>query len=245
MNASPLVRLSRRQRVRMADSVIAGVSSISSGSEPMSRLTWTNLSKSFWPISPRRMRSPDTRASSESSRIASCSELISSEKIATVPFGLASGSMARAASSRLLAAPNAILVASAVLPMPGRPARISRSDGCSPPVLMSKSRSPVDRPATPPGLLKARSAPWMATVSAFSNVTKPPPVEPSLARSNSDCSANSICCAPFSSASAPNALLTTTSPISISWRRSQASWMARPYSPALMMPTMADSNCAR
>ena len=30
-----------------------------------------------------------------------------------------------------------------------------------------------------------------------------------------------------------------------SWRRSQASWIARPYSPALMMPTMAVRSCAR
>ena len=59
-----------------------------------------------------------------------------------------SGRSARASASSALAAPKAILVASAVLPMPGRPARITRSDGCSPPVFASRSRSPVVRPET-------------------------------------------------------------------------------------------------
>ena len=59
------------------------------------------------------------------------------------------------------------MVASAVLPMPGRPARIIRSDGCSPPVFLSRSRSPVDRPLTCPARWKARSAPWIASVSAL------------------------------------------------------------------------------
>ena len=44
----------------------------------------------------------------------------------------------------------AILVASAVLPIEGRPARISRSDLCKPPNFLSKSVKPVDGPTKPP-----------------------------------------------------------------------------------------------
>ena len=79
-----------------------------------------------------------------------------------------SGRSARASASSDFAAPNAILVASEVLPMPGRPARITRSDGCSPPILASRSRRPVVRPETWPVRLNARSAPWIASVSARS-----------------------------------------------------------------------------
>ncbi len=57
---SPFVRFSRRARVRSADKVMAGVSSISIGSAAISRDTCTNLSKSRWLMSPRRMRSLET-----------------------------------------------------------------------------------------------------------------------------------------------------------------------------------------
>ncbi len=244
-SARPLVRFNRRARVRSADSVIAGVSSMSIGSEATSRDTWTNLSKSRCEMSPRRIRSLETCDSSLSRRVANCSALISSENTATVAFDRAFGSAARASASSALAALTATLVASDVLPMPGRPARITRSDGCSPPILASRSCSPVVRPDTWPARLNARSAPWIASISARSRVTKPPATAPSVASWNSECSAASICCAPSSSASAPNALLTTVSPMSMSCRRSQASWTARPYSPALMMPTIAVRSCAR
>src|ERR1700735_3047683 len=39
-----------------------------------------------------------------------------------------------------------MLVASAVLPMPGRPARMTRSDCCNPPMRPSRSVRPVARP---------------------------------------------------------------------------------------------------
>ena len=101
------------------------------------------------------MRSADTRASSANKRRASWSALISSVKSATEPFGTWSApSAARASASSERAAPNAILVASADLPMPGRPAMMSRSDGCRPPIFLSRSRSPVVRPDTPPGRWK-------------------------------------------------------------------------------------------
>ena len=227
-----------------------GVSSMWSGRPATSRLTCTKRSKSRWAISPRRMRSAEMRASSASRRRASCSALISSVKRATAPLGISVPappvSAARASMRRARAAPKAILVASADLPMPGRPAMISRSDGCRPPVFLSRSRSPVVRPDTWPGRWNARSAPWMAVVSAFSNTMRPvPPVAPRSAMSNRRCSAASTCCLPSISASAPNALFTTSSPTSISSRRSQESWMARPYSPALMMPTMAVNNWLR
>ena len=44
----------------------------------------------------------------------------------------------------------AMLVASAVLPMPGRPARMIRSDGCRPPILALSRSIPVVMPATWP-----------------------------------------------------------------------------------------------
>ena len=118
--------------------VMAGVSSMWSGRLPISRLTCTKRSKSRWPISPRRMRSPDTRASSASRRVASCSALISSEKIATDPSGSLFGSSSCALATKARAAPKAILVAKADLPMPGRPARIMRSELCRPPVFLSR-----------------------------------------------------------------------------------------------------------
>ncbi len=69
--------------MRRAATEMPGISSICSGRPVISRLTWTKRSKSRWPISPRRMRSLDTRASSARRRRASCSALISSEKNAT------------------------------------------------------------------------------------------------------------------------------------------------------------------
>ena len=48
-----------------------------------------------------------------------------------------------------------MLAAKADLPMEGRPARISRSDLCSPPSFWSRSISPVDMPANPPSREKA------------------------------------------------------------------------------------------
>ena len=58
--------------------------------------------------------------------------------------------------------------------MPGRPASTTRSDPCSPPILASRSRSPVVSPDTWPVRLNARSAPWIASVSARSKLMKPP-----------------------------------------------------------------------
>ena len=51
-----------------------------------------------------------------------------------------------------------MLVPSALLPMPGRPATMIRSDGCMPPILLLRLSSPVVRPDRWPPLLSARSA---------------------------------------------------------------------------------------
>ncbi len=76
---------------------------------------------------------------------------ISSEKNATpflsLPFWMS--------SKKLRAVLNARQVAKAVFPMPGRPAKISRSDLCSPPILLSRSRNPVDTPEMPSGFFLA------------------------------------------------------------------------------------------
>ena len=47
----------------------------------------------------------------------------------------------------------AMLVASEVLPMPGRPARITRSEGCRPPIMRSRSVRPVEMPESLPSRL--------------------------------------------------------------------------------------------
>src|SRR5262249_55418690 len=49
-----------------------------------------------------------------------------------------------------------MLVASAVLPMPGRPATMIRSDGCRPPILLSRSLRPVASPESPPSRGRGR-----------------------------------------------------------------------------------------
>jgi hypothetical protein len=66
-----------------------------------------------------------------------------------------------------------MLAASAVLPIEGRPARITRSDGCRPPSFESRSRRPEETPARPPSRLKASAVICTAPVSASAKVWKP------------------------------------------------------------------------
>ncbi len=75
-------------------------------------------------------------------RVISCSAGISIEKISTDPFTFGS----RATFS-------AMLMASVVLPIDGRPATITRSPPRSPPVRRSKSVNPVASPRMASGLL--------------------------------------------------------------------------------------------
>ena len=72
-------------------------------------------------IAATNRRSPKIWAVSLSRRVASCSELISIEKMATILSRWPLQSW-RASACKAWAAPNAILVASAVFPIPGQPA---------------------------------------------------------------------------------------------------------------------------
>src|SRR3546814_6012994 len=62
------------------------------------------------------------------------------------------------------------LVANDVLPMPGRPERISKSEGCNPPILALTESSPVVIPETLPPESSARSAILTASVVACAKV---------------------------------------------------------------------------
>ena len=90
---------------------------------------------------PRRMSEDEISACSARIRVASCSALISSEKKPTWPpsIGLAMAVGRRSRPSRMRATWKAMLVASEVLPMAGRPARMMRSDFCRPPISRSRS----------------------------------------------------------------------------------------------------------
>jgi hypothetical protein len=104
--------------MRNADSVIAGVSSMSIGSGATSRDTCTNLSKSRW-VCRRDVSVAKTCDSSLSRRVANCSALVFSETPAVAFDG--HSDQQRASASSALAALTAT-VASDILPMPGRPA---------------------------------------------------------------------------------------------------------------------------
>ena len=82
--------------------------------------------------------------------------------------------------SAAAAALAAIVIASAVLPMLGRPARITRSDGCSPPSFSSRSVSPVGTPVTRLLLCSAASTILTVLVSTCGKARKPPSNSPVL-----------------------------------------------------------------
>ena len=97
-------------------------------------------------------------------RVASWSALISRLKNATAAPTDCSGAMPSAMSRRRRsAALKAMLVASAVLPMPGRPATMTRSESCRPPIFSLIEVMPVVLPAIWPPELKARSIAVIAT----------------------------------------------------------------------------------
>ncbi len=202
---------------------MAGVSSMKMGKRGQLAVTSTKRSKSRWPISPRRMRSPEMRASSDSRRVASWSALISSEKIAAPALGTALGSFSRASRSRAWAAPKAILAASAVLPMPGRPATISRSDGCSPPIL-ARGRATRGQAGYPAGGGEGLGGMLDRDGQALWNSIgpEPPAVRPWRGRT---APARRLRAAAPRRVPPPSrkARFTTSSPRSMSWRRAQAS----------------------
>ena len=149
-------------------------------------------------------------------------------------------------SAKALAAPKAIFVASAVLPMPGRPARISRSDGCSPPVLLVEVAQAggeagdvagaLERPLRAPHRFGERL--FEGDEAAIGAAIGREAVQRLLGRLDlRRCR------------QAPDRRRRRCSPPSRRHRSTggciQASWTARPYSPALMMPTIAVRSCAR
>ena len=117
---------------------MAGVSSMNIGARSRSWLASTSLPKSSLSSWPRRSFSEAMPVRSDRIRVASCSADISSEKKATGCGGVSGSSIEPVAMW------NAMLEASVDLPMAGRAARISRSEGCSPPSRLSISISPVE-----------------------------------------------------------------------------------------------------
>ena len=91
-----------------------------------------------------------------------------------------------------------MVTARAVLPMLGRPARISRSEGCRPPSFWSRPVSLVGTPETLPTLCQALSMCLIASVSTTGKARNSPLDSPSWASANSSCSASSICSRPLS-----------------------------------------------
>ena len=138
---SPRLALeSRARRRHFAFSTIAEVSELSSikiGASARRAAATASFGKSRSPRYPARAFELSTRASEQRSRSTSCSLDISSEKKATPRRGSAS-----------VAAYAAMLSASAVLPIEGRAAITTRSAGCRPAVMRSRSVKPVGTPVT-------------------------------------------------------------------------------------------------
>ena len=167
--AGPACRLSRRARVRSAAIERAGVSSMNSGqrAELLAGACTTRSANPPRPMSPRRRRSeldpPLARQQAGRQLLGRHLQREHADDVVAVarPCRCSAGTLAEAAALA------AIVTASAVLPMLGRPARITRSEGCRPPSFWSR---PVSRVGTPgdladlvPGALdvldRRRSAP--------------------------------------------------------------------------------------
>ena len=125
--------------------LIAGVSSIYNGSSEIFFDVSKNLSNCSSEILPRLISFELILACSDIILVDNCSDDISSEKKAIEDF--------LPLLCSFCAALKAILVASEVLPIEGRPAIIIKSDLCNPPSLSSKSLKPVGTPTTPPSFL--------------------------------------------------------------------------------------------
>ncbi len=65
-------------------------------------------------------------------------------------------------------------MAKVVLPMEGRPAMITRSEGCRPEVISSRSRNPVERPVISPFMLNSSSMRSTALASSSLMPMGPP-----------------------------------------------------------------------
>ena len=146
-------------------------------------------------------------------RVASWSADISRLKNATLAPTDSEGGMPSCMSRiQRRAALKAMLVASEVLPMPGRPARIIKSDRCIPPILALTESRPVVMPETWPPEFSARSAFFTAMVVAWEKLFTAFSEPPSAATLNSSFSASSICARGFTSSEVSIARSTSVRP---------------------------------
>ncbi len=140
----------------------------------------------------------------------SCSAGISSENTATGTFSL-------------METFSTMFIASDVLPMDGRPARISRSAGCRPLVILSNSIRPVGTPENEPSLATSSSMRLTALVSSELSPCGPSlPLRPCSAILKISCSATPN----TSSADWPagsKAVEVIVSPARMSWRMTERS----------------------
>ncbi len=171
----PFCRCSRLARVRKAAMLSAGVSSIYRGRSCNSRDARLSSRKSSRLILPIRSNSELIRDCSAKIRVANWSADISRLKKATLAPARLSASMP-SSSSRIqrCAALKAMLVASEVLPMPGRPAKITKSLLCNPPTLLFTLVRPVVMPERCPPDCSAFSTFLIASVDAVKKLLVPP-----------------------------------------------------------------------
>ena len=158
----PCSRTTRRRRERISLGESAAVSSINNCLS-FSRFTAeVRRGQSSSSNCPERTRVWSMRPSEESIRSISDSAGISMENTMT---GL----------SLEMTACSTKFMAKVVLPIEGRPAMITKSEGCRPEVISSRSRKPVDSPVISPLRLKSSSIRSTALVSR-SLIPMGPPV---------------------------------------------------------------------
>ena len=180
--------------MRNAAIVSAGVSSMKSGKSCNSRDARESSRKSSREILPIRSNSELIPDCSAKIRVASWSADISRLKKATfAPAPLDSSMPSSRSRTQRRAALKAILVASEVLPMPGRPARITRSELCKPPHLALMLFRPVVMPERLPPEFSAFSTFLIASVDACKKLFIEPVSPSPSATLYSALSAASIC----------------------------------------------------
>ena len=145
----------RRARERTSIAVSAGVSSIRIGASFRRPSATVSFSQSSLESRPVRSLCWSSLPTEPIRRIASWVAPISIEKMTT----------GRPAAS---ATCSPMFTASAVLPMLGRPATTTRSPGCRPEVIRSRSENPVGTPVTSDGSSRLYSASMRSTTSESS-----------------------------------------------------------------------------
>ena len=165
MPSSPCSRITRRTRLRTSVGVRAGVSSIYSGTSLSLLTAVLSLGQSSCSSLPLRILVWSIRPTEDSMRMISESAGIS---MLNTRMGLAWLRMA--CSTRFMA--------KLVLPMEGRPATITRSAGCRPEVMPSRSLNPVLRPVISPPELNSSSILPMADCNSGLTDWGPPALGP-------------------------------------------------------------------